>query len=119
MRPISQRVKKQISADPLSDRCFRKMALRDHTCGGRITLEHAFIYRGRQIDEVWAIVPICARAHGVDQYQGSDIFNKEINQWIAINRMTEEDEQKYPRTDWKQLRKYLNGKYGEFKLSTI
>lgn len=77
-----------------------------------MTLEHVWIYAGRQIDEWWAIISICAKAHSVDQFQDGGILDKEINQWLSINLMSEEDEANYPKFDWKQRRKYLNGKYG-------
>lgn len=112
MRPISARVRAEIDNDPLYLVCARQYYLRDHVCQGRITREHAVIYGGRQVDERWAIVPICAYAHGVDNFQDCGILNKEINLWIALNRMTPADEAKYPRRDWARERRFLNGKYG-------
>lgn len=92
--------------------CEREMHLHDHECKGRITREHAVYYAGKKIDEAWAIVLLCAWAHEVDQFQDGGGMVKEIGEWIAINRMTKEDEARFPRKDWKQRRKYLNGKYG-------
>lgn len=113
MRPISDRVKKDIRLNPiLYGRCARRVLLDDHICQGRITFEHALEYGGSQIDEVFAIVPLCAYAHSVDEFQDGGIMNKEINQWVAINRMSEADRLKYPRAPWGQKRLYLNRKYG-------
>lgn len=112
MRVISQRVKEKINSDTFFTKCSRQVILKDHTCQGRLTMEHTEIYGGRQIDEAWAIIGLCAFAHGVDQFQDGGILNKEINRWIAINRMTEEDEAKYSKRNWKREREYLNGKYG-------
>lgn len=112
MRKISTRVRNEIDADPVYRYCMRALALKDHVCQGRITREHAVIYGGKQVDEKWAIVPICAYAHNVDQFQDCGILNKEINVWMALNRMTAEDEAKYPRRDWKREREVLNKKYG-------
>src|SRR3990167_744501 len=112
MRPITEKVKKKV-LEVAQGKCLRREVLGDHECGGRhVTLEHVFIYAGHQINEWWAIIGICAKAHSVDQFQDGGILNKEINQWISINLMTLEDEAKYPRFNWKQRRAYLNGKYG-------
>lgn len=102
--------------DPLHGQCLRELALHDHVCDGRITFEHAMMHGGRQVDEAWAIVFLCEKAHGVGRWMDTGLLNKEINRWIALNRATDEDLKKYPRTNWLQERAYLNGKYG--KLST-
>jgi hypothetical protein len=98
--------------------CERQLALHDHECSKRITREHALLYAGRQIDEAWAVVLLCSKAHSVDEYMDCGILNKEINEWIALCRMTRKDEQRYPRVNWRQRRSYLCGKYGTFPLST-
>jgi len=112
MRPISARVRAEIDKDPLYKVCARQYYLRDHVCQGRITYEHAVVYGGKQVDERWAIVPICAYAHGVDHFLDAGNLVKDINVWIALNRMTPADEAKYPRRDWARERRFLNGKYG-------
>ncbi len=99
--------------------CERRLALRDHECEGRITREHAILYAGRRIDEPWAIVLLCAKAHSVDEFQDIGILNKEINEWLAICRMSRRDEKKYARVDWGQRRTYLCGKFGTLRISTV
>ena len=118
MRRMTDQLKSKILSDPLAAKCFRYLALRDHECEGRITLEHAILYAGRQVNEAWAVVPICAKAHSVDAWQDTGILDKRINEWIAINRMKKEDEVKYGRVDWQQKRRYLNGVYGAMELHT-
>lgn len=113
MRPIPQKMKNEMLGDPLYMKCLRAEICKDHACQGRITLEHVWIYAGRQINEIWAIIPLCAYAHSVDLFQDRGILNKEINEWLSINRMTEEDMQKYDRKDWKARKAWLNRKYGE------
>lgn len=86
--------------------CERYAIFKDHSCGGRSTMEHAWKYAGRQINEVWAIIRLCARAHSVDQYQTKGgILDKRINEFISLTHATDEDLKKYPRTDWDQERK--------------
>lgn len=98
MRPIPSKLKARILADPFYKVCARA----DFSCTGRITWEHAFIYAGKQINEVWAIIPLCAFHHLVDE--GMD---KAQNQLIALSRATPEDLAKYQRINWSVLRKRL------------
>ena len=90
--------------------CERAAMLRDHECGGRSTMEHAWIYAGKQINEKWAIVRLCERAHSVGPYAMNGILNKNINQWISLRHATDADLAKYPKKDWNQIREYLNRK---------
>ncbi len=91
MRPISPKLRRQIAEDPYMKVCARS----DYDCKGRITWEHAFIYAGRQINEAWAIIPLCEYHH-----LGKGL-NKKINQEIALNRATEQDLNKYPKKQFK------------------
>jgi len=96
MRPIPKKLKDEISSDPYYLKCARSGS----DCRGRITWEHAFIYSGRQINEKWAIIPLCVYHHL------GDGLNKRINEKIAVNRATEEDLKKYPRKNWLIYKKY-------------
>lgn len=79
-----------MAEDPYMKVCAR----RNWECQGRITWEHAFIYAGRQINERWAIIPLCEYHH---LGKGMD---KRVNEQIAISRATKEDLQKYPKRNW-------------------
>src|SRR5690349_12289112 len=96
MHPIPPRLRKQLNEDPYYRTCARASA----TCKGRITFEHALTYAGRQVQEVWAIIPLCAFHHSVDEFQDGPGLNKRINREIAMSRATEADRQKYPRLKW-------------------
>jgi len=117
MRPIPPKLREEMNDDPFYHKCARAEFLKDHECEADpvtrrlIEWDHCFTYAGRQINELWAILPVCFYVH-----RGAG-FNKEINQWIALNRATSEDFAKYPKFDWFQRRKYLNSKYGN--LSTL
>lgn len=114
MRKIPPSLLKEILADPYYKKCA--VAFRGG-CKGRITIEHAIIYAGRQVNEKWGLVPICAYHHEVDQYQDGGGMNKELNMMVALNRATDEDLDKMAGGDktksayYKQQRKYLNEKY--------
>jgi hypothetical protein len=60
--------------------------------------EHAFIYAGKQINEKWAIIPLCVYHH-----LGEGLVKNE-NQRIALERATPEDLAKYPNFDWEKRR---------------
>lgn len=81
-------------------------------CAGRITWEHAMIYAGKQVNEEWAIIPLCERHHGVNNYQDGGVLDKQMNQYIALSRATEEELDRYPKSNWKHQLKYLKTLYG-------
>lgn len=92
--------------------CERNALLHDHICQGRSTNEHPLYWANKQIPDEFAVVRLCAWAHGVDQFLLSGGgFVKEIGEWIALNRATSEDFKKYPRTNWLVRLNYLNKKY--------
>lgn len=59
-------------------------------CEGRMTKEHAIIYAGKQLQEEWAILDICAYHHEVDFHQDGGGMNKEKHIWLALCRAPEE-----------------------------
>lgn len=92
MRPIPPKVKKQILEDPFYNTCCRP---EKNECEGRVTWEHALIYAGKQVNELWAIIPLCVYHHlgrGLD---------KHWNRQRALTRATAEDLAKYPKQTWK------------------
>jgi len=98
MRPIPPKLKAQIAADPYYQKCARA---KDGGCDHIITWEHAFTYAGRQINERWAIIPLCSWHH----FDAG--LKKAKNQLIALSRATPEDLAKYPRVDWNRVRTRL------------
>lgn len=97
MRPIPEQLKKEMANDPYYSICARESM----DCSGRITWEHAYIYAGKQINEKWAIIPLCWYHH-----LGSGL-NKHENQKIALQRATEQDLAKYPKKDWNKEKIWL------------
>jgi hypothetical protein len=108
MRPIPEKLKKEMNSDPFYKKCIRH---KEQTCGGRITFEHALIYAGKQINEKFAILPVCEKHHGVNRYQDRGDLDKRYHEWVALNRMSPEDEKKYPRRNWQQEKIKLNKIY--------
>lgn len=112
MRHISPRVNKIL--DERKPVCAR---IKDGGCAGRLTREHALIYAGRQIDEAWAIVFLCAYHHAVDEYQDCGDLQKEKNVWIALNQANDEELKKYSKVvPYIRERDRLNVKYGKYNI---
>lgn len=77
-------------------------------------MEHAWIYAGKQINELWAIVPL--RRDLNTSAPPKDV--KEKCQLIALERAKQLGEWenmkiKYPKKDWDQEYNYLIKKYGK------
>ena len=109
MNNIPEKLKRKLADDPYYSICARNGS----DCRGRITWEHCWIYAGRQIQEKWAIVPLCEHHHlgtGMEKF---------VNQYISLCRATPEELKKYPRVDWEQEKKrclyLIRKKYGENK----
>jgi len=79
--------------------------IKDGGCGGRMTKEHALIYAGKQIQEEWAIIDLCWNHH-----LGKNL-DKRKNEWLALQKATDEDLAKYPKKDWQQMKSYLQTIY--------
>lgn len=120
MTPIPQKIRKQIDEDQFYKTC----ALYDqhgHTCAGRITMDHSVIYAGQQLQELWAIVPSCAAAHGVDGYKDSAEL-KELRLWVALNRASTMELKMISKAlDYIRMRLNFNKKWGiyQHKVPTI
>lgn len=100
MRPISPRVRKLIDSDPFYTKCCI-------TGEPNPSMEHCWLYAGKQIDEAWAIVPLAYRFN--TSHPPKDI--KEKCQLISLGRATQEDLSKYPRKDWITMKSYLEKKF--------
>jgi hypothetical protein len=114
MRKISNLHKAIIDSSPYYKKCARRY---DSGCGGRITIEHALVFGGRQIAELWNYVPLCEYHHGVLNYQDCGDLQKEKNVWIALNQATDEELKKYSKVvPYIRERDRLNVKYGKYNI---
>ena len=106
MRPIPLVLREQLNNDEFMKQCIYE------NCKNKPEWEHAFIYAGKQINERFAIVPVCTFHH-----RGRGL-NKSFNQFMALKNLFESDAayiseqlKKYPKKDWQQLKKYLTSLY--------
>ncbi len=114
MTPIPLKLRKQLASDPFYKFCARG-GLHSHTCNGRITWEHAIIYAGKQVQERWAIIPLCEKAHSVNKHQDGGDLNKNINEWIALNRASGEDLLRMSKgIDYSHRKVFLNRIFGAY-----
>ena len=97
----------EIALDPFMRTCiYVSDNAPNKDCYGRVEWEHAWIYAGKQIQEVWAIVPCCT-SHN----RGKGIV-KSYNQYRSIIRADLDDlKKRYPKRNWDQDYLYLTGMY--------
>jgi hypothetical protein len=114
MSTIPKKLRDRLSQSLFHKHCARK-GIMGHECAGRITWDHAVIFAGSQVQEEWAIVPLCAKGHSVDQWQDSGDHDKAVSLWIALNRASAADLEKYSRANFQTKLAYLNGKYGTYR----
>lgn len=114
MNNVPPALRKQLASDPE----YKKCALRNHgNCDGRITWEHAIIYAGKQVQERWAIVPLCEKHHGVGKWMDAGTMAKERNVWCALNRATDDELRAISKVvNWIRERTRLNEKYGVYRV---
>lgn len=98
MRAIPESLKLQIKNSGINDACAY--------CGSKLNVEwhHVWIYGGKQINEIWAIVGACKYHHG-EVNKNNEI--KEFFEIVSLTRAYEEDLEKYPKKDWELIKRYL------------
>lgn len=115
---MSKKLRKDVGEDPEYLRCALQKIHPSLIggCGGRVTREHALIFAGKKIQEKWAIIPCCAKHHGVDQYLDQPgQAPKAMRVWVALNRGTDSDLRRFSKAiNYLRERDRLNGIYGMY-----
>lgn len=105
MRPIPPKMRQGLSEDPRMKVCaVSNLQSLYGACSVKIDYDHVWVYAAKQINEPWAILGVCRTHH--DMKNG----NREIRETIqrtSLRLATEIDLAKYPRRDWKQVKKSL------------
>lgn len=99
MRPIPPKLREKIAADPWMKKCIYV------GCSGKPEWEHAMIYAGKQVNEAWAILPVCEYHHR------GDGLDKRFNEYVALSRATAADLARYARAGWDKKLEYLKSLY--------
>ncbi len=116
MNNVPAKLRKQWALEDMMGMTRVCMRADEGNCDGRITKEHAVYYAGKQIQEDWAILDICAYHTEVDFHQDGGGMNKEKHVWIALNRAPEERLRELSKGEDKiALRDRLNAKYGIYE----
>lgn len=90
MNNIPPKLRERLAADPFYAVCSMRH-LTNHVCKGKVTWEHSIIFAGSQLQERWAIIPLCEWGHSVNSYQDGPGLDKKKNIWIATQRATVEE----------------------------
>jgi len=115
MKKIPEHLRKEIETDPFYRQCSR---WRDGGCDGRITIEHTIIFASRQLNEKFALIPLCEYHHAVNLYLDGKGLDKRKNVWIALNRATDEEIKRISvGINYFLIRENLNKKYGQYNRS--
>ena len=80
---IPLKLRKQLNADPFMSGCVLKAMGIPHECHGRIEFHHQFIYQNNQIQEWWAILPVCGYGHA------NRVFYNPAFEYQSIFRISE------------------------------
>jgi len=100
MRKIPLNIRKQISEDNF----YRTCCVADEICFGKIEIHHNMIYAGKQVDDLFALLPVCLYHHEREKCREiGDKLDK-----VMISRMTIEDEKKFDRINWLVKKQYLD-----------
>lgn len=105
MTPIPPAVRGVLETLPRMKRCtLEKMQDRYGECEGRITKpewHHVWIYAGRQIQEVWAILAGCTKHHAAVQsdFRVARAFERE-----SLKIASDADLAEFPRKPWAQMK---------------
>jgi len=109
MRPIPQKLRKQLSEDPFMAGCCYKM------CGATPQWHHVWKHNNRQINEWWNILPACPLHH---MQVKTDKQVKEYFEWVTLQRATLVDVLKYSKQSdltWINRAWYLNIQANKYK----
>lgn len=116
MNNVPQKLRNKWATEDLLGMKRECLRTDEGNCQGRVTMEHAIIYAGKQLQEEWAILPICEFHHGVNNFQDRGNLNKEKHVWIALNRAPEDRLRELSKGEDKvALRDRLNIRYGRYK----
>ena len=105
MRPIPLEMREALA----EERFMKKCCLYEvgYECEGRVEWHHNLIFAGRQVNEKWAILPLCHWHHNrINQY-------KKKCDWVMLNRVTDEELKPFCKAiDYIGMRAKLNTEYG-------
>lgn len=92
MSKISKHIRDKLANDKFMRRCI--LAESRDQCRGKVEWHHVWKYAGKQIQEVFAIIPLCTRHHEYE-YRFRDLIKG-----VSLSRATPQELLRYPKIDW-------------------
>lgn len=83
MSKIPEEIKREMENDPF----YKKCCIGNHECSGRVEWHHNLIYKGKQVQEKWCILPVCHYHHEHEK----DTELGEMLDFIMLSRATQDD----------------------------
>lgn len=115
MRPISAKNRKLIEEDDFFKTSF--LSGKKATPSDRIVIHHCFVYAGRQIDDIWNLIPLLNSEHdyNFDKSVHSDHVIKKYVEYLTLARADmDEIQKKYYKRDWHFELKKLRKEFDDF-----
>lgn len=111
MTSIPLAVREALANDPWMTKCVHRYLKNPSPCEGRVEWDHSVFFRGRQVQEPFAIVPACYRHHRGGQ------LDRNLHTLFALQRATNKTLVAHSKAeDLLQKRAYLMKKYGKMLL---
>lgn len=109
MNRIPKKLRDRLADDMLYQRCCITGEL--GTWADPLQWHHNLIHAGKQVQADFAILPVKKSIHLIADYPKI----KEKLDWVMLNRMSEEELERYGRVfDWQARKDYLNALFGEW-----
>lgn len=118
MRHLPKKLKQEILADDYYRRCCLTYLDNKDT---KIDWHHAWEYAGKQINEKWAIMPVCWRKHSPLGDEDSVHNCKKTDEYVKYLSLLRADlndlQRRYPKKDWQREFDYLKSRYEKSEIS--
>jgi hypothetical protein len=107
---MNMAIPKPLLEDILKDNWYKECCVADDECSGRIEFHHVLIVGGRQLQEKFAIIPVCSGYH--HQFaERSDLKEKFLH--IVLSRASLQELKLISKAvNYKEKLVRLNKKYG-------
>ena len=112
MNHMPMRLRAELERDPFMSLCIhRHYNYKVIACSGGVPeWHHVWRYAGRQIQERFAVVPVCCELHRNEQR------DRDFIRWVSLNKASEEELARYPRIDWAVIRANLDETFGHLRM---
>lgn len=96
MRRIPKKLRDELNKDPFMKRCVIARLGIKHPCTISPQFHHVWTYAGKQINEKFAILPVCPHVHR------HEVDYRNTLEFISLGRASREELDRYPKYNWLQ-----------------